>query len=139
MGAFIEEEAVEIVPLEREYCDPKPDGSAWHEHDTVTVRTQYSYGDELRINKVGNANPGLYWDSEAATLTLFQIGITDWSFVDRSGEKIPIVLPMIRLLDERIGSAVGAVLNDRYEAARAALPNPSGALSLPSSPEKSSA
>ncbi len=135
MSAFVNEQATVVVDLEREYCPPKPDGSRYHDHDTVTVRTEYGYGDVLQVNKMGNANPGLYWDSEAATLTLWSRAITAWSFVDDKGEPVAVGIPMMKLLDDRIGDRVGDVINDHYGKARDELPNPSGDPSPPSSPE----
>jgi hypothetical protein len=125
MGAFVDEEAVVEIDLEREYCPPKPDGTAYHEHDTVTVRTEYGYGDVLRVNNAGNANPAMIWDSETATLALWSRAIKAWSFVDAEGKPVPVGIPMMRLLDDAIGDKVGDVINDHYRKVKEDLPKPS--------------
>lgn len=139
MGAFVDESADEVITLDREYCQPKPDGSAYHEVDTVSVRTEWGYGDMLAINKMGSGNPGLLWDAELGTLTLLARGITAWSFVDKDGKPVPIGMPMIRLLAPAVADRVAEVADRHYTAATAELPNPSGAPSQPSSPARLSA
>jgi hypothetical protein len=139
MSAFVNESADEVITLDREYCDPKPDGTPYHEVDTVSVRTQYGYGDMLAINKMGSGNPSLFWDAELGTLTLLARAITAWTFVDSDGQPIPIGMPMIRLLDPAVADRVAEVADRHYTAATSQLPNPSGAPSQPSSPERSSA
>lgn len=139
MGAFVDESADEVITLDREYCQPKPDGSAYHEFDTVSVRTEWGYGDMLAINKMGSGNPSLLWDAELGTLTLLARAITAWSFVDKEGKPVPIGMPMIRLLDPAIADQIAAVADRHYTEATSQLPNPSGAPSQPSSPESLSA
>lgn len=139
MGAFVDESADEVIMLDREYCEPKPDGTHYHEFDTVSVRTEYGYGDMLAINKMGSGNPSLLWDAELGTLTLLARAITAWSFVDKEGKPVPIGMPMIRLLAPGVADRLAEVADRHYTAATGQLPNPSGAPSLPSSPERSSA
>jgi hypothetical protein len=139
MSIFVDEDASETIDLDREYCPPKADGSQYHEHDTVTVRTGYGYGDVLAINKMGHTNPGLLWDAEMATLTLLSRAIRAWSFVNEAGEPVPVGVPMIRLLPAPVGEQIAEVADKYFQASQGPLPNPSGAPSRPSSPESLSA
>jgi hypothetical protein len=125
MSAFVDPDATEVIDLAREYCPPKPDGTAYHDHDTVTVKTEYAYGDLLFITKLGQATPGILWDNENATLGLLSRAIRGWSFVHEDGEPVDVGLPMIRLLHTEVADKVAEVADRHYTASTATLPNPS--------------
>jgi hypothetical protein len=139
MSAFANPDATEVIDLDREYCPPKPDGTPYHDHDSVTVKTDYSYGDLLFVSKLGQATPGILWDNEMATLGLLSRAIRGWSFVDDEGKPVEIGLPMIRLLHAEVADKVAEVADRHYTESTTTLPNVSGAPSPASSPESRSA
>jgi len=135
MSAFVNPEAEEVIDLDREYCPPKPDGTAYHDHDTVTVKTEYAYGDLLFITKLGQATPGILWDNENATLGLLMRAIRGWSFVHDDGTPVDVGMATIRLLHTNVADKVAEVADRHYTASTTTLPNASSA----ASPEQPSA
>lgn len=139
MSAFVDPDAFEVVDLAHEYCPPKPDGSAYHDHDTVEVRTQYAYGDLLFVTKLGQGTTGLMWDNEAATLGLLARAIRGWSFVHNDGSPVDIGLATIRLLHADVADKIAEVADRHYTASTVTLPNVSSAASPDSPPATPSA
>lgn len=128
----IDESASEPLVLERCYCPNAP-----HDHDEVSIRTEFGWGDVKAVRKMGLANPGLSWDEELADLTMMARAVSSWTFVTSSGEPVPISLATLRLLPIEVGEAILEKANEHFEASR--LPNASGARSQPSTPASSGA
>lgn len=132
MPAFIDPDAREVVELSECFCPGTP-----HEKDTVTVKAQYGYGDLIELAKV-HAVAGRI-DPMAERAKLLEIAITDWSFVDKDGEPIPVGLPMILLLNQSIVGIVAQRVDQLYQESAPPLPNPSSGRSQPSSQASSTA
>lgn len=132
MSAFINPEATQVVDLPTCYCPGSP-----HDHDSVTIRSQYGYGDVLELAKVHTAAG--YIDPMAERARLLDLGIKSWTFVDDKGEPVPLGLPMILLLRSEIVEPIAVAIDAAYSASDVPLPNPSSGRSQPSSPASSTA
>jgi len=131
MSAFVNPDATTDVARERCYCSGSP-----HEHDTVTIRTQYGYGDLLELGRV-HANGRI--DPMLERAKLLELGIKSWSFVDDKGQPIPVGLPMILLLQQDVVQPIAVAIDEAYQASDPPVPNPSSGRSAPSSPASSTA
>lgn len=132
MSAFIDPAATAVVDLSACYCPATP-----HDHDSVTIRTEFGYGDVLTLASVHTAAGRL--DPMAERAKLLELAIRDWSFVDADGEPVPVGLPMILLLREDIVAPVAQAIDEAYQKATEPVPNASSGRSQPSSPESSTA
>jgi hypothetical protein len=131
MSAFVNPDSTEELTFP-EQCPPKPDGSAYHEQDTVTIRTDFAYGDILFVRKMGQATPGILWDDEAATIGLLYRAITAWSFVHEDGTPVDVGIATIRLLREHIAEQIAEKADEHFQRARGELPNSSSVPSVAS-------
>lgn len=128
--------ATQTVDLPWELCKPKPDGSHWHEHDTVDLRTEFVYADTLRLANVhtnGRIDPG------SERFELLQIGIRGWSILDGEGKPLDVGPATILMLPPTAGGWIAQKLDEFYIASDVTLPNPSSGRSAPSSPASSTA
>lgn len=132
MSAFIDPDATRVVELPECYCPNTP-----HDHDTVTIRAQYGYGDVLTLASVHTAAGRI--DPMAERAKLLELGIREWTFTDSSGDPVPIGLPMILLLREDIVAPIAAAIDDAYQQSTPPVPNPSSGRSQPSSAGSSTA
>jgi hypothetical protein len=132
MPAFIDPEATKVVDLPACYCPESP-----HDHDTVTIRAQFGYGDVLELARVHTSIGHI--DPMAERAKLLELGIVSWSFVDKSGEPVPLSLPMILLLHSEIVEPIAEALDLAYQESAPPLPNPSSGRSQPSSRASSAA
>jgi hypothetical protein len=128
MTAFADPAATAVVDLDSCYCPNEP-----HDHDTVTIRTQFGYGDIITLGRVHTEAGRI--DPLAERAKLLELGIVEWSFVGEEGEPVPLGLPMILLLKPSIVEPIAEAIDDAWQAATVALPNGSSGPSLPSSPE----
>lgn len=128
MSAFIDLEATEDFALSACHCPDQP-----HDHDTVTIRTQYGYGDLLELSKVhtfGKVDP------MGERAKLLQLAIVGWSFTDAAGEPVPVDLPHILMLRQDVVEPIVVRVDEHYESSRAPVPNGSSGPSAPSSQAK---
>jgi hypothetical protein len=123
--------ATQTIELPWELCKPKPDGSRWHEHDTVELRTEYVYADTLQLANVhaqaGRIDPG------AERYELLKIGIRGWSILDTNGMPLDVGAATILMLPPTAGSWIAERIDEFYIASDVTLPNPSSGQSAPSS------
>ena len=145
MSARIDPEATDTIEF------PCPCEGSPHEVDTVTVRSEYGYGDlteiqrkSLRfvpIDKDGETQVVTISDPEAEHFALLEIGVKAWTFLEDDGSPMELSLPNIRTLRDDIGNTIADRINALYLAAkeRQQLPNPSSGRSPASSSETSSA
>lgn len=126
MSAFIDPDATRVVDLPECYCPGSP-----HDHDSVTVRAQYGYGDVLTLASVHTAAGRI--DPMAERAKLLEVGITSWTFTDSDGQPVPVGLPMILLLRDDIVQPIAAAIDDAYQQSTPPVPNPSSGQSRPSS------
>jgi hypothetical protein len=146
MSARIDPDATETIEI------PCPCEGTPHEMDTVTVRSEYGYGDLTDIqrkclmfipahNKDGSAAIVTVTDPEREHFALLEIAVKAWTFLEDDGTPTLLDEKSIRTLRDDIGNTIGARVNALYLDAlkRQALPNPSGEPSPPSSPESSPA
>lgn len=127
-------------------CEGQP-----HEVDTVTLRSEYGYGDLTEIQRKsirfvpieqnGQTQVVTVSDPEAEHYALLGLGVKAWSFLEDDGSAMEVNEANIRALRDDIGNTIATRINALYLAAkeRAQLPNPSGGPSPHSSPEKSPA
>ena len=127
MTAFADPAATAVVDLDTCHCPNQP-----HDHDTVTIRTQFGYGDIMDLGRV-HTNAGRI-DPLAERAKLLELAITEWSFVGEEGEPVPLGLPMILLLKPSIVEPIATAIDDAWQAANVPLPNGSSGRSRGSSP-----
>lgn len=132
MPAFVDPEATRVVDLPACFCPGTP-----HERDTVTIRSEYGYGDVLELARVHTATGRI--DPLAERAKLLELGIVAWSFLDAKGEPIPVSLPMILLLQPSIVEPIAEAVDTAYTESTPPLPNPSSGRSQPSSRASSTA
>lgn len=141
MSAKIDRAATDTITFDC-MCEGTP-----HDEDTVTLRSEYGYGDltdiqskSIRIIPQGDKMVALT-DPESEHYALLQVAIVSWTFLEDDGEPMEVNLDNIRALREEVGNAIGARANALYLAAkkRSAVPNGSSGPSLPSSPARSPA
>jgi hypothetical protein len=128
MSAFIDPEATEVVDLPVCYCPGAP-----HDHDTVTIRTQYGYGDLLELTSV-HMNGRL--DPMAERAKLLEIGIRAWTFIDDGGP-VEVTPANIRRLSQVVVEPIVTAID--LADASGSVPNGSSGRSQPSSPASSTA
>lgn len=128
MGAFVDPAATKVIDLPACYCPNTP-----HDHDRVTIRTQYGYGDMLELAKVHTLAGRI--DPMAERARLLELGIREWTFLDDKGDPIPLGLPMILLLQPHIVEPIASAIDAAYEESSAPVPNPSSGPSPQPSPE----
>lgn len=133
MSAFVDDAQVEPFDLPTCYCPGKP-----HEHDTVTLRTEYSYGDLIELGRVVVSDLGKL-DAMGERVKLLQLGVVGWNFVDAAGEPVPIDIVTLLKLKSSIAVPVMQRIDELYQASSEPLPNASSGRSQPSSPESSTA
>lgn len=134
---MIDPEATEVVPLPWELCKPKPDGSRWHDSDTVTVRTEYGYGDTVELARV-HTDAGRI-DAMGERVKLIEIGLKDWSLVGPDGAPIPVTLDNLMRLPPNAGQYIAQQIDERFSASDVPVPNDSSGRSQPSSLASSTA
>lgn len=127
MSAFVQPDATEDFALSECHCPGTP-----HDHDTVTLRTEFAYADLMALGKV-HTDLGRI-DPLAERAKLLEIGIRGWSFVDDEGEPVPVSLPMILLLKPQIVEPIAVHIDELYQASTEPLPNGSGGQSRRSAP-----
>jgi len=130
-------------------CPPKDEAVRHPDGDTVGVRTQYSYGDELQLSKqsvryqtaVIKDKPMIlpYTDAFLKEEAMLEIGIKDWTILNAEDQPVPVALSSILLLPPDVGSLLSVTINDLWEKSKASVPNGSGAPSLVSTAENSDA
>lgn len=141
MSAKVNTSATEDIEFECP-CEGAP-----HEKDTVTVKSQYGYGDLtdiqakcLRFIPVkqddGTTQIQAISDPAAEHYALLEVAIQGWTFLEDDGSPIPVSADNIRALRDEIGNAIGARVNALYleSKRRQLVPNPSSGRSRPSSP-----
>lgn len=119
---MIDPDATAVIDLPWEVCKPKADGTRWHEHDTVTIRTEYGYGDTVQLARVHTLAGRI--DPMAERVKLLEIGVRDWSLVDADGKPIPVGAATILLLPSKVGEFIGERIDEFYATADDELPNP---------------
>lgn len=119
---MIDPDATEVIELPWEVCKPKADGTRWHEKDTVTIRTEYGYGDTIELARV-HTNAGRL-DPLAERLKLLEIGTRGWSLVNADGEPVPVGPATLLLLPPKAGAFIAEQIDVRFQAGDAELPNP---------------
>lgn len=146
---MIDPTATVPVPI-RCPCPPK-DGEPRHsDGDIVDVRSQYGYGDSLKLAKASvqyrisvdkDNNPLVvpYTDAFLQHETLLELAVQSWTIQTESGEPLPVGLPTILMLPEDIGNVLAERVNELFEASKATVPNGSGGQSPATSPETSPA
>jgi len=127
MTAFANPAATAVVDLDTCYCPNEP-----HDHDTVTIRTQFGYGDIMDLSRV-HTNAGRI-DPMAERAKLLELAITEWSFVGEEGESVPLGLPMILLLKPSIVEPIAEAIDAAWSAATVPVPNGRSGQSRGSSP-----
>lgn len=154
MSAFIEPDKTQVIPLQAHHggCErkrkknPLPDCTCPpvcycpgtpHHQDTVTIRTEYGWGDLLELSRVHTIAG--FIDPMGERARLLELGIAAWTFVGSDGEPVPLGLPMILLLKQSIVEPIAEAIDEAYRASDVPLPNPSSGRSQPSSPESSTA
>lgn len=128
MPAFIELATTEDVELDGCYCPGQP-----HPRDTITIRTEYGYGDVLELARVhthGRIDP------MGERAKLLELAIVRWSFVDDGGAPVPVDMPHILRLRQGLVEPIVLRVDEHYERSRSAVPNGSGGPSAPSSPAR---
>jgi len=128
MSAFIEPTAIEVFDLDACYCPDQP-----HAHDTVTIRTQYGYGDLLELSRVhtfGKVDP------MGERLKLLELSIVGWSFTDADHQPVPVSRDTILLMRQNVIEPIVLRVDQHYETSRSPVPNASSGPSAPSSPAK---
>jgi hypothetical protein len=130
MSAFIDPEATEVVDLPVCYCPGAP-----HDHDTVTIRTQYGYGDLLELTRV-HMNGRL--DPMAERAKLLELGIKGWSFTDEEGP-VEVNPRNILRLSQAVVEPIVTAIDLAYNSSTPPVPNASSGRSQPSSPARSTA
>ena len=131
MPAFIDPEATKVVDLPDCYCPDKP-----HDHDRVTIRAQYGYGDTVDLARV-HTDLGRI-DPMAERVKLLEIGIRDWTFTDGS-KPVPVTRDAILLLQQPIVAFISEAIDNAFTESAPPVPNPSSGRSQPSSPASSTA
>jgi hypothetical protein len=126
MSAFANPESTQVVDLDTCYC---PNNN--HDHDTVTIRTDFGYGDIMTLGRV-HTDAGRI-DPMAERAKLLELAIVSWSFVGDEGEPVPLGLPMILLLKPSIVEPLAEAIDDAWQAATVPVPNGSSGRSRPSS------
>lgn len=132
MSAFVDSEATEDIDLPWCVCPNKP-----HDHDTVTIRTQFGYGDVMQLAKVHTSAGKV--DPMAERAKLLELGIRGWSFVGEDGAPVPVGLPMILLLRPSIIEPIAEAIDDAWQKSDEPLPNASSGRSRLSSLASSTA
>jgi hypothetical protein len=125
--------ATQTVDLPWELCKPKPDGTRWHEHDTVELRTEYVYADTLQLAGV-SLQSGAFIDSMAERYELLKIGLKGWSILNPDGTPLDLGPATILMLPPTAGGWIAERIDEFYSASDVTLPNPSSGQSPPSSP-----
>lgn len=121
-----------------------------HPSDTITVRSEYGYGDALKLakaavqyrvvqNKKGEPVVLPYEDAFLQEEALLALGVKAWTLLDADGNPVPVGLPTILLLPPDVGEQVSTAINALYEASKVPVPNGSGAPSRASTPGSSAA
>lgn len=121
-------------------CDGSP-----HEVDSVTIRSQYGYGDLLDVQASAMRYVPVKQDDGTVTLqsihdstlehyALLEMAVQSWTFLDGT-EPLPVTPAAIRALRPDIGEAIATEVNGHYLASikGQTLPNPSSGQSQPSS------
>lgn len=137
-------------PVPVRCCCPPVDGAVRHpDGDTIHVRTQYTYGDELALSRksvryqIGTheGKPVVlpYTDGFLGEEAMLEIGVRDWTLVDGEGKPLPVDLTTILLLPGDVGALLSEEINAAWEASKVPLPNASGAPSPASSPASGTA
>ena len=130
MSAFIDPEATETVDLPACWCPNQP-----HDHDTVTIRSEYGYGDLLELTRVHMAGK---LDPMAERAKLLELGIKAWSFVDEDGP-VEVTAANIARLHQPVVEPIVVAIDLAYNSSAPSLPNASSGRSRPSSPASSTA
>lgn len=131
------------VPVPVRCCCPPVDGALRHpDGDTIHIRSQYTYGDDLTLSKrsvqykvgVHDGKPVVlpYTDGFLGEEAMVEIGVKDWTLENDDGP-IPVALSSILLLPGDVGALLSERINALWEASKAPLPNVSGAPSPASS------
>lgn len=131
MPAFIDQEATRVITLPECYCPGTP-----HDADTVTIRSQFGYGDVLELASVHTRAGRI--DPLAERLKLLELGIKGWSFVNEEGP-VPVDTSMILRLSKEVSEVIVNALDESYAGSTEPVPNPSSGPSRPSSQGRSTA
>lgn len=145
MPAKVDREATATITLPCP-CDGSP-----HETDTITIRSQYGYGDlmDVQANAVryvpvkqddGTVTIQPLNDATLEHYALLEMAVKDWTFLDGE-EPMPVTPQNLKALRPDIGEAIATEVNGHYlESIKGqTVPNPSSGRLAPSSPANSTA
>lgn len=118
MSRFVDRNKVKVVSLGPCRCPDAP-----HGEDTVRIREQLSYADQIHLADA--ANTGM----TEALWTLFNLRVAGWTFTDDKGKPVVLSRANWQNLDEETAGAIQDAISEIKSEADE-LPNASSAPSV---------